>query len=118
MAETPESLVYRGREGTGAAQIFGREGNPLRAFRERKADIDNKRRMQAEQARLQREQRDKDLWELTNVNPDKAFEPFDSEVKKAAEAHRKEIYNKIMEAGGATPAVKLFAKNGWDKVNN
>jgi hypothetical protein len=116
--ETPESLVYRGREGTGFAQVFGREGNPMQAFKQRKADIEYKRALAAEQARLAKEKRDKDLWALINVDPDKAYEPFDRQIRDEANQHRQNIASMLDKTGGlVNDQLRLFAKKGWDDIN-
>lgn len=119
MADTPESLVHRGREGTGFAQVFGREGNPMAAFYKRKQDIDRKAVIQAEQDRLARDKRDKRLWELTNVDPDKAFAPFNQQVLDAAKTHRQKVAD-YLNAGGnpEDPNFLLSNKQGWDQVND
>lgn len=115
----PETLVYRGAEGTGAAQIFGREGNPMRAYMVRKGDIERKRAIAAEEARLQKEKRDKKLWELINVSPESGFEPFNKQIIDAADTHRGKI-TQYLENGGNPddPSFQRWVKRGWDEVND
>lgn len=115
---TPESLVYRGREGTGLAQVFGREGDPMGAYKQRKAEIEYKRAVEAEKAKLAKEKRDKDLWALINVDPDKAFEPFQKQVADSANKLRENITKEVELTGGnITDQIRLKAKRGWDEVN-
>ncbi|HEY0770248.1 MAG TPA: hypothetical protein VGD31_07920, partial [Sphingobacteriaceae bacterium] len=119
MADSPESLVYRQMEGTGAAQIFGREGNPMRAVMQRQADIGRKRAIQAEEAKLAKEKRDKKMWDLINVDPEKAFEPFNKQVKDAADSHRQKIADYFEKGGNPDDATfQRVVKKGWDDVND
>ncbi|MEJ7644271.1 MAG: hypothetical protein WKF87_06730 [Chryseolinea sp.] len=117
--DTPESLVYRGREGTGAAQIFGREGNPMGAYKARKNEVAQKRAQQAEAEKLDKQKRDKQLWEAININPDKAYQPFNDQVKEAANNVRSQVV-KYNDAGGNLDDLnfKLQQKKGWDEVND
>jgi hypothetical protein len=118
MAETPEGLVYRGREGTGAAQIFGQPGQALRMYsnvRASQAKADAAKT--AAQAKA-KEERDKQLIQLLDQRPDKAFEPFNQEVIKAAEAHRNNIV--AMASKGADLAsgqLRSYNSSQWDKIN-
>jgi hypothetical protein len=118
--ETPESIVYRGMEGTGQAQIFGREGNPMRAYYMRKADIQRKQAVAAEEAKLLQEKRDKKMWEMINVEPERAYEPFNKQLIDATDSHRK----KVLEALEKNPSLaedqnfQRSVKRGWDEVND
>ncbi|MGC3945365.1 MAG: hypothetical protein QM762_12765 [Chryseolinea sp.] len=119
MAETPEGLVYRGREGTGAAQVFGTEGNPMAAFFRRRQDIQRQRALQAEQDKLAKDKRDKKMWELINVSPEKAYAPFNDQVLDAAKSHRAKVAG-YLERGGDPddPQFQLSVKQGWDEIND
>lgn len=116
---TGENTVFRGMEGTGAAQIFGREGNPMRAYQQRKGDVERKRAFQAEQGRLAKEQRDKKMWEMVNVDPEATFQPFNRQVMEAADGHRKKIVSYFENGGNPNdPAFQMASKKGWDEVND
>ena len=117
MADTPESLVYRGREGTGVAQIFGTEGNPMRAYQQRKQNIERIRAIEAEQNALAKKDRDKKMWEMINVSPDKAFAPFNKQVLDRVTAHRAKIAQDF-EQGRNPEDIQVYAKNGWDEIND
>jgi hypothetical protein len=116
---TPESSVYRRVEGTGAAQIFGREGNPMGAFYRRKGDIERKKAIAAEQAKLDKEKRDKKMWDMINVDPEKAFQPFNQQVIDAADKHRARIVDYFEKGGNPEdPTFQRMAKKGWNEVND
>jgi len=116
--EAPESVVHRGIEGTGEAQIFGAPGNPMRAYYNRKQDAAYNQAYQAQLAKLDKEKRDKAMWDVINVEPEKAFEPFDQQVHDAAKEHRDNMVRFIEKgANPEDPKFKMYAKNGWDKVN-
>lgn len=115
----PESTVYLGREGTGQAQIFGREGNPFRAIMHRqevKAAQEAAARVAAANAK---KERDKKMFELLDVNPEETFQPFNQQVLDAAKAHRSKIIGYFDKGGDPTDVNFLLSnKQGWDQVNN
>jgi len=78
---TASNLVFRGAEGTGAAQIFGREGNPLKALAQVKANEAN----QATLLQKRKEARDKKMADLAEWAPDERWAPFDEQVRTMAE---------------------------------
>ena len=77
MAETSASKVFRGVEGSGAAQIFGSASNPINALM--KVNQSEARRRATEQAAKQK--RDEQIAELGKWNPDARWEPFDEQVR-------------------------------------
>lgn len=119
MAITPQNTVYQGREGTGQAQIFGREGNPFGAVRARMLDIDRRQAIQAEKDRLMKADRDKKLIEAMNVDPEKTYAPFNQQVLEAANAHRQRVTD-YFNNGGDPNNVNFSAwnKKQWNQIND
>ena len=119
MADTPESSVYRGREGTGLAQVFGQAPDPLAMYYKLQKDQQQQEAIAAEQQRLQKEKRDKTLWDLVNVNPDKAFAPMNKEMIGMVKGHRDKMYNYVANGGDPDDyGFKIGVKNGWDEIND
>lgn len=116
--QTPGNTVALGREGTGVAQIFGREGNPMDAFRQRKAEVERKNLLQAERVRLQKEKRDKDMLTAMAVDPEKTFQPFNDQVMSAAKSHTDRIENYFNAGGSSNPSFQTWNKQEWAKVND
>jgi len=117
--DTPESIVYQGREGTGLAQVFGQPGDPLGQFQHNEAVKQRKAAEAAAAARQAKAERDKKQWNLMNVDPEKAYAPFNQQVLDAADQHRKMI-GEYFEKGGDPddPAFQRTVKAGWDAVNH
>jgi hypothetical protein len=118
MATTPENTVFLRREGTGAAQVFGRAGDPMNAFRERQAQVERRKLIQDEYVRAQKQQRDKEMLEAMDVDPEKTFQPFQKQVLDAADAHRKRTAQYFNSGGTKSPTFEAWNKKEWDKVNN
>ncbi len=116
--ETAGDLVYRGREGTGAAQIFGQPGNPMGVYYKRRGEEQQREAIAAEQARLAKEQRNKKMWDILNVEPEKAFYPFDDQVREAMVKHRAKFAS-YLDSGGDPDDLnfKNEVKNSLDEVN-
>ena len=117
--DTPESLVYRGQEGTGAAQIFGREGDPFKAIQIRKADQERRAAIDEAKKERARQERNKKMMDLIMVDPDKTFQPFNDQVLSAAEKHRAAVVD-YFEKGGNPDDPKFLSwnKKGWGEVND
>jgi len=114
----PQSLVYQGREATGTAQIFGREGNPFNAVRSRMADIEKKKAIEAEKAKLAKQERDKKMFEVISVSPEKTFHPFNQQVLNAAQEHRNRVMEYYSSGGTDNPQFQAWNKTQWEKVND
>jgi len=117
--ETPESTVYRGVEGSGAAQIFGRPGNPMQAYLYRKNDIARREAIQYERDKLLKQQRDKKTWDILNVEPEAAWEPFNQQVISASNVVRKQTADELAARPWLVEDQNWIAANKkrWDDVN-
>lgn len=117
---TPESAVYRGQEGTGLAQIFGTEGNPLRPIMAMVANKQRKEAMEEERKRQAKGERDKRVFEMMNVDPEKTFEPFNQQLLKKAADHRRAVGQLLNNPNidDRDPRVMDFVKDGWGQVND
>jgi hypothetical protein len=118
MADTPGSVVFQGREGTGLAQVFGRAGDPLQAYYSSKA---KKEALEAQTAAAQQQAkqvRDKEMWNLMNVDPEKAYAPFNQQVIDAADELRGKIATYFEQGGEPNEQFKRQIKAGWDQVNH
>lgn len=120
MAETPESSVFLGREGTGAAQVFGREGDPFRGLLRRRQDDARMAQIRAVQEQKAKEARDKKTWELINVDPEKAWAPFNQQVVDQAGQLRQSIMQQLEQNPSLAndPGFQMKVKQGWNQVND
>jgi hypothetical protein len=115
---TPESVVYNKREGSGAAQIFGQPGQPVRALMLRKQDALQRQRVAEAEAKLAKDKRDQKMFEILAVSPEKTFQPFDDQVRNVATEHRKKVEG-YFNAGGDpnNPSFQSWNKGEWDRIN-
>lgn len=114
---TPEGSVFLGREGTGAAQIFGNPYDVVGQFARNKA---HREAVDLALARQNQASRDKRINDLLLTNPEKTFEPFNKEVINAAEKHRSEsvdMFNKGMNPVN-NPGFEAWNKKQWDEIND
>lgn len=118
MAITPENTVYQGREGTGEAQIFGREGNPLQAVRTRMAQLQQRKDIEYERNRLAKAQRDKEMYEALSVQPEKTFQPFNDQVQKAANEQWTKTADYFNKGGTRNADFDAWNKQQWGKINS
>lgn len=88
------------------------------AFRERQAQVEKKKLIAAEQARLQTNQRDKEMLEAMQVDPEKTFQPFEKQVMGAADTHRKRVAEYFNSGGSNNPTFQQWNKKEWEKVNS
>jgi hypothetical protein len=116
--ETPQSTVYLGREGTGAAQVFGREGNPMAVVHQRIANVERKEALEAERKRLAKQQRDTKMFEILNVSPEKTFEPFNKQVLDLAQQHREKVVEYFNSGGTVNPNFTSWNTKEWDRIND
>lgn len=114
---TPESLVYFGQEGSGAARIFGREGNPFRAIQMRKQQKATEDAIKAAQQQKAKENLDKKVFDLITKSPDKTYQPFNPQILEAANKHRNTI-QALADKGMDERQLTNFAIQGWDEVND
>ncbi len=117
MADTPESLVYSGQEGTGAARIFGREGNPFKALMAKKQQAQQEEALKAAQAAKQREAVDKKVFDLITKSPEKTYQPFNDQILGLANRHRDNI-QQLADKGLDERKLTNYAIQGWDEVNS
>lgn len=118
MIATPQNTVFQGREGTGVAQVFGRAGNPMDAFRERQNQVERRQAILAEQARVQKEKRDKSLLQAIDVNPGKTFEPFQAQKRDAANAHISMVTDYFNKGGTDNPQFQAWNKKQWGQISD
>ena len=75
--------------------------------------------LEAEVKRVAREKRDKEVWELQNVNPDKAWEPHNKEIHNQVKGLRSEVTEMAMLSpdGPISNEKKGYIKDRWDEIN-
>ena len=117
MADSPGSVVHGGREGSGLAQVFD-TGNPLQTFYHAEANKAAKAQQEAAARKLAKDARDKEMWNLMNVDPEKAYAPFNQQVIDAADELRGGIADYFEKGGEPTEQFKRQVKAGWDAVNH
>jgi hypothetical protein len=117
MAITGESVVARGAEGTGAAQVF--HGNPLRGYFNIRASQAKAQAVKSAEEAKAKQERDKKMMEIISVSPEKTFQPFNEQVLAAANQHRK-LGMEYLGKGGdpASPNFLMANQAGWEKVND
>jgi hypothetical protein len=114
----PQSLVYRGQEGTGAAQVFSRGMDPMTAYRIRKQEALQSQYIKAEQDKLKREKNEKAMADLLSYAPQKAWEPFSQQL--AAEAGQvRDVVAKMAMSGAdmSSAMVQSQVRNMWGAVD-
>lgn len=115
---TGEELVYGKQEGSGAAQIFGRPGDPARALLLRKQDAQQRARQEEARRALAKQQRDQAMMEMIAVSPEKTFQPFEEQVRQAADQHREKIVQYFNQGGDPNNVgFQQWNKSEWDKIN-
>lgn len=115
---TGEELVYGKREGSGAAQIFGRAGDPAGALMLRKRDVQQRAAQEEARRAAAKQERDQKMMEMIAVSPEKTFQPFEDQVRGVADQHRQKIVDYFNSGGDpANPSFQQWNKSEWDKIN-
>lgn len=117
--DTPESLVFRGHEGSGAAQVFGHPYDVVGMYRQGEAEKRRRADIQAAMQYQQRQARDKKIGDLLLTNPEKTFEPFNKQIIGDAEQHRQSLVKMFDE--GVNPdsaAFKAYNTKKWEDIND
>lgn len=85
----------------------------------RKADVQRREAIAAEQAKLQKAERDKKSWELINVEPEAAYQPFNRQVIDAANVVRKQTADELTmnPALAENARYRAEVKRRWENVN-
>jgi hypothetical protein len=106
-------------EGTGEAQVFGRSGNPMQAYMNRQANFERQAAIKAAIEKAEKEKRDKKTWEMMNVDPEAAWEPFNQQVMDATQKHRARVASDLASRPYLMddPAWQAGVQKGWDEVN-
>lgn len=109
--------VYRGREGTGAAQVFGMPANPLDTWFKIQGNKAAQAQALAEQEQKLKAQRDKQINEMFEWNPEKPWEPFNQQINQLVQGYRTSYIDRLYK-GGASPELSVWSKTAQDEIND
>lgn len=98
--DNASNLVYRGFDGTGAATVLGKAGDPIKALMMRQQG----QRAQEAGKQAAKAARDKQMAELSEWAPDARWEPFDNQIRKRSRdllAWEMDMHEQGADLGGA-----------------